>query len=141
MAKSVEDIDRQIEILKEQRKRQVAAEAEKKREGLRSCKEALGGEVVGLFENWTNVDPQLFSLFVAEHGDEIISSCSTTENDLNVAVKRTKDFIKEHSKTRRRSKKDKVPVPSANENDEAENQSPTQEDPQHGYPFTSETTY
>ena len=138
MAKSIEDIDRQIDALKEQRKRQVAAEAEKKREGLRSCKEALGGEVVSLFENWTQVDPELFSLFVAEHGDEIISFCSTTENELNTAVKRTKDFIKSHSKTRRRAKKntdDEHPV------SEPANATEVQDYHPNAYSFESDTAY
>lgn len=138
MAKSIEDIDRQIDALKEQRKRQVAAEAEKKREGLRSCKEALGGEVVSLFENWTQVDPELFSLFVAEHGDEIISACSTNENDLNAAVKRTKDFIKSHSKTRRKTKKntdDEHPV------SEPANAAELQDYQPNAYSFESDTTY
>lgn len=39
MPKSIEDIDRQIAALKEQKKRQQAQIAQKKREGLRSCKE------------------------------------------------------------------------------------------------------
>lgn len=37
MPKSIEDIDRQIAALKEQKKRQQAQIAQKKREGLRSC--------------------------------------------------------------------------------------------------------
>lgn len=138
MAKSIEEIDRQIDALKEQRKRQVAAEAEKKREGLRSCKEALGGEVVNLFESWTQVDPELFSLFVAEHGDEIISACSTDENDLNTAVKRTKDFIKSHSKPRRRAKKntdDVHPVSEPADDVELQDYQPN------AYSFESDTAY
>ena len=45
MPKSIEDIDRQIAALKEQKKRQQAQIAQKKREGLRSCKELIGEEV------------------------------------------------------------------------------------------------
>lgn len=41
MPKSIEDIDRQIAALKEQKKRQQAQIAQKKREGLRSCKELI----------------------------------------------------------------------------------------------------
>ena len=41
MPKSIEDIDRQIAALKEQKKRQQAQIAQKKREGLRSCKEPV----------------------------------------------------------------------------------------------------
>ena len=54
MPKSIEDIDRQIAALKEQKKRQQAQIAQKKREGLRSCKELIGEEVVNAFDNWTS---------------------------------------------------------------------------------------
>lgn len=54
MPKSIEDIDRQIAALKEQKKRQQAQIAQKKREGLRSCKELIGEEVVNAFNNWTS---------------------------------------------------------------------------------------
>ena len=53
MPKSIEDIDRQIAALKEQKKRQQAQIAQKKREGLRSCKELIGEEVVNAFNNWS----------------------------------------------------------------------------------------
>ena len=59
MPKSIEDIDRQIAALKEQKKRQQAQIAQKKREGLRSCKELIGEEVVNAFDNWTSIDLDL----------------------------------------------------------------------------------
>ena len=61
MPKSIEDIDRQIAALKEQKKRQQAQIAQKKREGLRSCKELIGEEVVNAFDNWTSSIPQYSS--------------------------------------------------------------------------------
>lgn len=62
MPKSIEDIDRQIAALKEQKKRQQAQIAQKKREGLRSCKELIGEEVVNAFDNWTSLDLDLFAI-------------------------------------------------------------------------------
>lgn len=62
MPKSIEDIDRQIAALKEQKKRQQAQIAQKKREGLRSCKELIGEEVVNAFDNWTSIDLDLFAI-------------------------------------------------------------------------------
>ena len=62
MPKSIEDIDRQIAALKEQKKRQQAQIAQKKREGLRSCKELIGEEVVNAFNNWTSIDLDLFAI-------------------------------------------------------------------------------
>ena len=56
MPKSIEDIDRQIAALKEQKKRQQAQIAQKKREGLRTCKELIGEEVVNAFNNWISID-------------------------------------------------------------------------------------
>lgn len=40
-------------------KRQQAQIAQKKREGLRSCKELIGEEVVNAFDNWTSIDLDL----------------------------------------------------------------------------------
>lgn len=77
MPKSIEDIDRQIAALKEQKKRQQAQIAQKKREGLRSCKELIGEEVVNAFDNWTSIDLDLFAMYISEHADEIVTSCST----------------------------------------------------------------
>ena len=88
MPKSIEDIDRQIAALKEQKKRQQAQIAQKKREGLRSCKELIGEEVVNAFDNWTSIDLDLFAMYISEHADEIVTSCSTSETDLDDALKR-----------------------------------------------------
>ena len=92
MPKSIEDIDRQIASLKEQKKRQQAQIAQKKREGLRSCKELIGEEVVNAFDNWTSIDLDLFAMYISEHADEIVTSCSTSETDLDDALKRNKQF-------------------------------------------------
>ena len=92
MPKSIEDIDRQIAALKEQKKRQQAQIAQKKREGLRSCKELIGEEVVNAFDNWTSIDLDLFAMYISEHADEIVTSCSTSETDLDDALKRNKQF-------------------------------------------------
>lgn len=94
MPKSIEDIDRQIAALKEQKKRQQAQIAQKKREGLRSCKELIGEEVVNAFDNWTSLDLDLFAMYISEHADEIVTSCSTSETDLDDALKRNKQFAK-----------------------------------------------
>lgn len=99
MPKSIEDIDRQIAALKEQKKRQQAQIAQKKREGLRSCKELIGEEVVNAFDNWTSIDLDLFAMYISEHADEIVTSCSTSETDLDDALKRNKQFAKTHKKT------------------------------------------
>lgn len=88
MPKSIEDIDRQIAALKEQKKRQQAQIAQKKREGLRSCKELIGEKVVNAFDNWTSIDLDLFAMYISEHADEIVTSCSTSETDLDDALKR-----------------------------------------------------
>ena len=103
MPKSIEDIDRQIAALKEQKKRQQAQIAQKKREGLRSCKELIGEEVVNAFDNWTSIDLDLFVMYISEHADEIVTSCSTSETDLNDALKRNKQFAKKHKKTRKKT--------------------------------------
>ena len=103
MPKSIEDIDRQIAALKEQKKRQQAQIAQKKREGLRSCKELIGEEVVNAFDNWTSIDLDLFAMYISEHADEIVTSCSTSETDLDDALKRNKQFAKKHKKTRKKT--------------------------------------
>lgn len=102
MPKSIEDIDRQIAALKEQKKRQQAQIAQKKREGLRSCKELIGEEVVNAFDNWTSIDLDLFAMYISEHADEIVTSCSTSETDLDDALKRNKQFGKTRKKTNNR---------------------------------------
>lgn len=99
MAKSIEDIDRQIAALKEQKKRQQAQIAQKKREGLLSCKELIGEEVVNAFDNWTSIDLDLFAMYISEHADEIVTSCATSQTDLDDALKRNKQFAKKHKKT------------------------------------------
>ena len=93
MPKSIEDIDRQI----------AAQIAQKKREGLRSCKELIGEEVVNAFNNWTSIDLDLFAMYISEHADEIVTSCSTSETDLDDALKRNKQFAKKHKKTRKKT--------------------------------------
>lgn len=103
MPKSIEDIDRQIAALKEQKKRQQAQIAQKKREGLRSCKELIGEKVVNAFDNWTSIDLDLFAMYISEHADEIVTSCSTSETDLDDALKRNKQFAKKHKKTRKKT--------------------------------------
>lgn len=82
-AKEYRRLDRQIAALKEQKKRQQAQIAQKKREGLRSCKELIGEEVVNAFDNWTSIDLDLFAMYISEHADEIVTSCSTSETDLD----------------------------------------------------------
>ena len=94
MPKSIEDIDRQIAALKEQKKRQQAQIAQKKREGLRSCKELIGEKVVNAFDNWTSIDLDLFAMYISEHADEIVTSCSTSETDLYDALKRNIDLLR-----------------------------------------------
>ena len=89
MPKSIEDIDRQIASLKEQKKRQQAQIAQKKREGLRSCKELIGEEVVNAFDNWTSIDLDLFAMYISEHADEIVRlplRCSPSAIAMDSAV-------------------------------------------------------
>ena len=81
----------------------TAAIAQKKREGLRSCKELIGEEVVNAFDNWTSIDLDLFAMYISEHADEIVTSCSTSETDLDDALKRNKQFAKKHKKTRKKT--------------------------------------
>ena len=70
MPKSIEDIDRQIAALKEQKKRQQAQIAQKKREGLRTCKELIGEEVVNAFNNWISID-LLLEVFLVSIGHNL----------------------------------------------------------------------
>ena len=114
MPKSIEDIDRQIAALKEQnlvvvRNRHQLLELclgvvkDLLREGLRSCKELIGEKVVNAFDNWTSIDLDLFAMYISEHADEIVTTCSTSETDLDDALKRNKQFAKKHKKTRKKT--------------------------------------
>ena len=42
-------------------------------------------------------------MYISEHADEIVTSCSTSETDLDDALKRNKQFAKKHKKTRKKT--------------------------------------
>ena len=64
---------------------------------------SLEGELVNAFDNWTSIDLDLFAMYISEHADEIVTSCSTSETDLDDALKRNKQFAKKHKKTRKKT--------------------------------------
>ena len=44
-----------------------------------------------------------FAMYISEHADEIVTSCSTSETNLDDALKRNKQFGKTHKKTRKKT--------------------------------------
>lgn len=101
---TVEEIDAEIEALKEKRRQKILADRTARQNGEVDAKLALGLEVTMLFDSWTDIDPQLFRLYVEEHKDEIVAACSS-EMELYPAIDRLVDYKKERMKEIRDAEK------------------------------------
>ena len=93
MAQTVEDLERQIEQLKNRKKALIQKESQKNRKRRNHALMTLGALVESTFDNgWTEIGAGRFAAYLKRHRDEILAACRVENVEPEEAEKRLREW-------------------------------------------------
>lgn len=93
MAQTVEDLERQIEQLKNRKKALIQKESQKNRKRRNHALMTLGALVESTFDNgWTEIGAGRFAAYLKRHRDEILAECRVENIEPEEAEKRLREW-------------------------------------------------